>query len=478
MPRNVTAHLLSSEFSVDGLRVIGLTGTEAISRLYAFDVDVVAERPNAPFALQLLGSQVLIVFTASGSVERVLAGIVAQASDGLDVASQLRTYRLRVVPRAYRLTQLTYSEKFSGPLESMMSKKLTLCDIPFESRLGITYVDEPTSFRAQFAESDFEFISRRCEHYGVSYFFTMSRDGERMVFTDVGHFIDRRKELHIPFRSRGERTDIHALVADAQMTPSLRMVADYNYRQPELECVGRAVLEGGTGGGVIEYGVNVKSPGDAATLARVRAEEHDSRRLVFKGESDRSELCAGLRFTLDGHPYLGDLELLVTEVEHVIEQPSRNSERGALAYSNRFKAVPASVNYRPPRVTKLPRVPGVMSGIVLAPPEGPATKPWLDDQGRYRVQLTSEVFQTTPCEQKAGSMRMVQASAGPGYGVHFPLRPGTEVMLAFVNGDPDRPIILGAVPNEVTPSPVRGDEPLHHRITTAAGILMEFEDGD
>ncbi|MBM4373756.1 MAG: hypothetical protein FJ095_01635 [Deltaproteobacteria bacterium] len=81
-------------------------------------------------------------------------------------------------------------------------------------------------------------------------------------------------------------------------------------------------------------------------------------------------------------------------------------------------------------------------------------------------------------DSKARSVRMVQLSAGAGYGTHFPLQPGTEVMLGFVNGDPDRLIILGAVPNDLTPSPVRGDEPLDHRISTSSGIVMEFEDGD
>lgn len=74
-------------------------------------------------------------------------------------------------------------------------------------------------------------------------------------------------------------------------------------------------------------------------------------------------------------------------------------------------------------------------------------------------------------------MRMAQQHAGAGYGTHFPLRPGTEVLMAFVNGDVDRPIVIGAVPNMVTPTPVTSADHLHHRIRTASGVQIEFEDG-
>lgn len=478
MPRNVTAHIVSSEFPADALRVLRLEGSEGLSRLFEFQVEVVTPRLDGPFAASLLGTGVSIAFTADGAPERVISGIVAEASDGLDPASQFRTYRLRVVPRAYRLTQLRYSEKFGEGLESTLKRKLELCDVPFEVHLGTVYEDAVLTFRAQFNETDFDFVNRRCEHFGITYYFVTRSDGDWMVFTDNQQFVDWRRELHIPFVSGGERTNVHRLVAHTKMTPSLYMVADYDYRKPTVDCVGRAELGSGTGGGVIEYGANVKSPGDAAILARMRAEEQLCRQVVFECEGDRSELFPGLRFTLESHPYLGDRELLVTEVEHLIEQPAQNAERGKLAYTNRFRAIPADVPYRPARVTPQPTVPGVVSGIVLAPPEGPATKPWMDENGRYRVQLTSELFQMSPSDQKARSMRMIQATAGQGYGMHFPLRPGTEVMLAFVNGDPDRPIIVGAVPNELTPSPVRGDEPLYNRISTPSGVVMEFEDSD
>lgn len=478
MPRDVTAHLLSSEFSVDGLQVLRLSGHEALSEVYTFAVDVVATASNAPFGPSLVGSQVAVVFTAGGGVERVIGGIVAEVTDGLEPSSGLRTYQLKVRPRLHRLSQVTLTEKFSGNLAEVLVRKLELCDVPYETLVSTTYLDPPLTFRAQFAESDLDFLKRRCEHFGVAFYFRTTRQGDVVVFTDDGRFVDRRRELVVPFRARGEETDVFRLAAHARMIPSLFVVSDYDYRRPNVDIVGRTQLEGGTGGGVVEYGANVKSPQDALTLSQVRAEEQASQRLVFEGESDRSELFPGLRFTLEGHPAFGDLELLVTSVDHEIAQPARGSDAAQLHYRNRFRAIPANVPFRPARVTRRPQVAGVISAIVLAAPEGPATQPWLDERGRYRVQLLNELFHLSDADRRARAVRMLQVSAGAGFGMHFPLRPGTEVMVAFVNGDPDRPIIVGAVPNELTPSPVRNDDALFNRITTASGIEMEFEDAD
>ena len=129
-------------------------------------------------------------------------------------------------------------------------------------------------------------------------------------------------------------------------------------------------------------------------------------------------------------------------------------------------------------MTPVPRISGLMSGIVLSRPDGAADRPWLDEFGRYRIQLMCELFDLSGRQRNTRSMRMLQASAGAGYGIHFPLRPGTEVMLAYVNGDPDRPLIVGAVPNQVTPSPVTDTEPLYNRISTSSGIFLEMEDSD
>jgi type VI secretion system secreted protein VgrG len=113
---------------------------------------------------------------------------------------------------------------------------------------------------------------------------------------------------------------------------------------------------------------------------------------------------------------------------------------------------------------------------VEQPPETDITNySVLDDHGRYTIRF---LFDTAPAgEHKASRpVRMIQPHAGPDYGMHFPLKPGIEVLLAFVNGDPDRPLIVGAVPNPETPSPVRKQNSMMNRIKTVSGILVEMND--
>ena len=255
------------------------------------------------------------------------------------------------------------------------------------------------------------------------------------------------------------------------------LVGDYNYRAPQPLLSGSYELPKGTGGGTIEFGGHLRTEEEATSLAKIRGEELECRRFQYRGESDRPELAAGLMFTLTDHPYLGDVELLVVEVEHAIEQPARGTGTGALAYSNRFRAIPAATPHRPERVTPVPKVAGLRGGVVLPMPGGSDTQPWIDEAGRYRVRL---FFDTLGGRQGGGAsrpMRLVQAHAGPGYGIHFPLRPGTEVIVGFINGNVDRPILLGAAPNTVSESPVTDKSALHHRIRTSSGVTLEFEDG-
>ena len=100
----------------------------------------------------------------------------------------------------------------------------------------------------------------------------------------------------------------------------------------------------------------------------------------------------------------------------------------------------------------------------------------IDGEGRYVVKF---LFDTAPPGERKASraVRRIQPTAGPNYGMHFPLRPGVEVLMVFIDGDPDRPIIVGAVPNPVTPTPVDAGVSTKNRIRTESGVLFEIEDG-
>ncbi|MCI5208937.1 MAG: type VI secretion system tip protein VgrG, partial [Candidatus Electrothrix sp. ATG2] len=145
------------------------------------------------------------------------------------------------------------------------------------------------------------------------------------------------------------------------------------------------------------------------------------------------------------------------------------------SYFNNFSCIPAEVQFRPERLAEKTRLDGTLNATVDAAGDGQYAE--IDDQGRYKVKLPFD--QGDAAEGKASRwVRMAQPYAGADYGMHFPLHKGTEVLLTFVDGDPDRPIIAGAVPNPETATPVKGGNQTQSMIRTGGGNQIRIEDGE
>jgi len=166
--------------------------------------------------------------------------------------------------------------------------------------------------------------------------------------------------------------------------------------------------------------------------------------------------------------------LLVFEIRHHAELPVFNEKAHTASYTNTFRAVPQGFTYRPPRRTPKPVIAGLVTGVIQLGPNGEkGGVAQMDAEGRYWVELHFDTAQ--PGAQRASHpIRLAQPFAGPSYGMHFPLRRGTEVAVAFSNGDIDRPVIVGALYNAASPSPVVSSNATKHQIKTASGVLFEI----
>ncbi|HSN98231.1 MAG TPA: type VI secretion system tip protein VgrG, partial [Candidatus Nanopelagicales bacterium] len=230
-------------------------------------------------------------------------------------------------------------------------------------------------------------------------------------------------------------------------------------------------------------------------IATIRAERIQCERRTYTARTDCSRFRVGHRFELENHHDAShDGQYLITGVEHRVGYPVRSV--GALAaagtnmaplvhseaedlgdapqrYLARFEAIPYGVPFRPERRTPWPRIHGIMHGHVDADTAGDYAQ--IDGHGRYKVKLP---FDSSGRKGTKASrwMRLAQPYAGAGYGSHFPLHKGTEVLIAHIDGDPDRPIIVGAVPNPQTASPSTAANATQSVVQTASGIRMEMED--
>ena len=467
------ARIESNEFPCDDLRVTGFTGREAISEPFSFDIDLVRLGADALPSAAGPGARLTLVLEGPDGEPRRLHGMVERLKDRLSAVPDHRAYRLRLVPRVARLgfveTQEIHLDRSVPEIIEHKLSQVGLTGGDVEMRLSGSY--PPREFVVQYRESDLAFVSRLGEHVGLSYFFRHEEDADVVVFTD-GRF-DRRAGRALPYDQGRDHAAVFELDVESAMAPDLFAVQDYNYRHPLAEMWASHTLDEGTGGGVVEYGTHHKSKAEGDTLARVRAEERRAAARVFEGKSRIPALAAGVVTSLDGHPLLDTIHLLPTEVRHVFRQ--NDAESAPAGYSNAFRAVPADVPYRTPRRTPKPRIAGVVTAVVQPPPGGKlGGRAWIDDHGRYTVAFH---FDASPAKPRPSRpIRMAQPYVGPDQGMHFPLRAGAEVVVAFLDGDPDRPVILGAVPNTIMPSPVTAATSDKHRITTGNGAII-FEMG-
>jgi type VI secretion system secreted protein VgrG len=474
--------LQSKDFDSDVLRVYKLHGRERISKMFELELEVV-QLENGELTLDdVAGANVSVHIRRGEKSLRHFHGVVAYATDFADLETKANGFRLTVVPRLWFATLVETLEVYvDRSVPDIIKGKLEMLDMAepanFRWDLDATYAER--KMVVQYQESDLNFVQRWCEHLGIFYFFTFDEEHHKLVLGDhAGAYSALNGEYEVRYQGRGEKTGIYQLEVDRQLVPSVFVCRDYNDQIPAMELSEQHQLEQGFGGGFIEYGLDYRDGKEGKQFAKVRAEQRLATRQRYRGTSDDPRFTPGHTFALADHPsYSGSMVLL--EVEHRAVQQldgfSEMQEPGR--YENHFVAIDADICFRPARATPVPQISGIVSGIVETGQGDIGRHAKLDNQGRYTVRL---LFDTTgPGGKKASCpIRMLQPLSGANYGVHFPLKPGIEVAVAFRGGNPDRPVIVGAAPNPITRSPVVDAEATKSRIKTRSGIIIEFEDAD
>lgn len=476
--------------------VVSFTGQEAISRLFRFELELVSQRADVDFNALLTQPAHLAIkhgVPVSGSEKRAWETLkihgVLSSFEQLEKGYWVR-YRAVLVPQLWRLSLNVQSQvhmKKSVPqiIETELKKSGFTSD-DYEFRWSGAREYKEKEYVVQYIESDLNFIQRLCEHEGIFYFFE-HRDGrEHVVFGDhPGAFNAIQGQTKIDYRPTGtlgagiapdwyEPEVVETFAGRQNVIPSCVILRDYNYRTPtdplkvELPVDSKAAF-----GTFYEYGNHYKDTDEGAEYAEIRAQELKCRKLVFQGAGDARAFRAGSIFSLQKH-YRGDfnVDYLVTEVKHRASQPVEHAATGsnAPAYRNEFSAIPCTETFRPERLTPKPRV-WTLNATVDGPSED---TPQIDAEGRYKVKVPFDLSDLG--DGKASRyVRMLTPHAGPGEGSHMPLRKNTEVVLTHMNGDPDRPLIEGAVPNPVTRNPVNSSNHTQFVLQSYSNNKLVFE---
>ncbi len=479
---------VSSAFPEDTFSVVGFRGLEGISRLYEFEITLGSSDPDLDIGKILKNSIVLKIFRDDKEIS--FHGIPAYFEQ-LQEVDDLVFYRTLLVPRLWLAdqrheNQLFLDKKIPEIIEEIL-RQAGLAGNDYEFHLNRHY--KTWEYVCQYHETDFDFISRWMEREGIYYYFKQTEGAEKIIITDTSSVHQELPEDATIYYSPPsamlptEEEVINEFVCRQTRLPQKVILKDYNYRKPSLEIQGEAQVDSESRGIVYFYGEHFKTPEEGNELARIRAEEILCREQLFFGESTAAVMRSGYLFELEDH-YRDSFnqKYLLLEIEHEGRQSGHlisgiqkepDSDESTLVYHNKFVAIPAKLQFRPERKTEKPRFNGTINAKIDAAGDGQYAE--IDKWGRYKVILPFDM--TGKSGGKASRwIRMAQPYAGQGFGMHFPLHKGTEVLLTFVNGDPDRPIIAGSVPNPETMSPVTGENQTRNIIRTGGGNEIAIED--
>jgi type VI secretion system VgrG family protein len=456
--------------------VQSLDGTDELNRLFRFDVKLARKGVMSPGddVAPLLDPPASLWLEEDGVVLGEFHGIVSEAAVDVDVESELTVLNVTLVPRAWLLTQRFGDEIFlAQSIPQIVTEKLERIGLVRDQDFVLSLLDRypVREYVAQHDETDWAFICRLCEHVGITLFFEHRDRRDVLVLSDTPSTFRPIARPVLPVRHRREHPAAYGVRTTLRRNTSRTLAHDYNYRTPLVGLREHHVVPTpGATGEWVEYGSHSKTTEETALIARVRKEEVGAQQHVVGGTATELSVRAGSTFVLTG---VGpDQELLLTKVSYRFRRPEGSGLIDS-AWENEFSAIPAKTPYRPPRVTPRPRISGLKNAIVDGTIKGDYAE--LDEAGRYHLRMLYDRSGRTDLGA-THPVRMMQPHAGANYGMHFPLRPGIEVLVAYVNGDPDRPVIVGTAPNPVTTSPVVQQNQTQNVLRTGSANEMVIED--
>lgn len=492
--------LFTFEFKRDDLprfRVIRFEGQEAVSRLFRFEIILAAETSDVDLDAALNASATLRIRSRDHSTVVPYHGMIAEIEQQGQV-DDYHFYRVTLVPRLWRLglsyLNDVYLDEYRIPeiIRRILERNgLRGPDV----RMAIKNLDDyrQRSFICQYEETDLDFISRWMEQEGLYYFFDHEDDAATGEVLQILDFKEAQPENAISLRYtppenvQTDRQDscITAFTCRKTHVPGKVLVQDFNFRKASLEdnLNSEQNVEGGQYGRYMYYGDNLRTERDAERLARVRSEELACKATVYHGMAPAIGVRSG--FYLDvSHHHRDDCNgrYWVTSVQHQGSQAgvvlagrntARNRDEQGTIYECSFTALVAEQQYRAERLTARPVISGVLNAIIDSEGEGEHAE--LNEYGQYKVQLMYDYPNTTN-EKNSSWLRMATPYAGRNNGMHFPLLKGTEVLIGFVAGNPDQPIILAAVPNSENQNIVRDVNAYCNGVRTVGGNILNMVD--
>jgi type VI secretion system secreted protein VgrG len=442
---------LTTPLGADKLLVRGFGGEEQLSGLFQYELEMVSEDKGLDFTA-IVGKGATVKLRLNDGTDHFFHGVVSRFVQE-DANERFATYHAELRPWLWVLTKAAdcrvYQNKSVPDIVTGLFDELGFTDY----RNATTGTYNPRDYCVQYNETAFAFVSRLLEDEGIFYFFEHADGSHTLVLADDASAhkpCEGLPEGALYRASSVEHTDdrvINRLRIEQQVVTGKFAHDDFNFETPATDLIVEAESDAGKMR-VYEYpgGFMKKDAGEPRANVRLEAHEHPQK--LLRGEGHVRAFAAGYKFDLKGH-YREDANAtyVLRAVTHAATQET---------YANSFEAFPADAPFRPARSTPRPVIAGVQTAVVVGKS---GEEIWTDKYGRVKVQFHWDQKGKSD-ENSSCWIRVDQGWAGKAWGGIFLPRIGQEVVVSFEEGDPDRPVVTGAVYNaeQVVPYTLPDDQ--------------------
>lgn len=435
------------------LQLASLAASEELGRPFLIELAVFATKAQTDLTA-LLGCSVTVGISKAGSGKRYLNGIVSRAAfEGLD--GGMYSYRLELRPWIWLLSRTRdckiYQNMTVYDIITDVFRKAGFSDFADKRQMGSG--GQTLEYCVQYDETKLAFVTRLMERYGLYYYFTFS-DGQHTlnIADDPGSHQSIRKSLKFVGAEREMRmteANVSHLTSEHSLLPGSVVLNDYKFQTPTADLKVTSKKVGNhkhAGFEVYDYPGLYTEVAVGQTLADVRMQEFTMRSAIMSGTTNSREISAGARFTLEGAPDQGNGDYIVITSTCALQlaESSSNESGGMIdTYRCAMTAMKADKPFRLDAATPWPVMRGPQTAKVVGERGEEITT---DSFGRIKVKFP---WDRDPGSDETSScwIRVAQLWAGASWGAMFIPRIGQEVVVEFLDGDPDRPLVTGCVYN-------------------------------
>ena len=475
------------EFSDYNLEVVSFSGYEEMGELYSYEVDLISTNSEIDLDKMLQTDVSLQILHKNNKEDIYIHGILA-SFEVSDKINDYIHYKAHLVPKLWRLclspfSQIFLNQSITDIIEDVL-KQGNLTSSDYELSLQESY--DKKEYVCQYNETRYDFLKRWMQREGIYFYFQDTKDGCKLLITD-----DKSRHQEFPdddkmfykqasgLQSFQEQA-ISNLIYRSNTNPKSVRMKNFHYEKPSVNLDFTSNSSEQEYDEAYMFGNNIHTQSEIKKYTQINQQKYECGKKELLCSSNIIYIKPGYLYKLKDY---FKAELNTTYLDTKVE--STGSQRGFMSagftedsneasyYTNTFSMISSQTQYRMNADAPWPKVSGMISATIDSQGSGETAQ--IDEQGRYKVKMPFDL--SGRGDMKASAyIRMSQSSAGEKQGIHFPLHKNTEVLISFKGADPDQPIIVGAVPNINSPSPVNDKNLEKSIIHTHGGNTIEMND--